>query len=473
MALKQLILSKRIEEARSQLNELETAWADLETRRAELQTREDTLTDSLNEVTEETSDEDKATLDAEMGKWEADDAALSEEEKENAEKRQELQSKIDELNKELEELNTRALTPVKTPEKIRKDEKIMNRAFFGMSEEQRSALFAREDMKNFISTVRAAGKEHRAITNAGLLIPDVLLPIMRQITAEASKLYKYVNVRQVPGTARQNIMGDIPEAVWTEMCANLNEMTLSFNQVEVDGYKVGGYIAVCNAILEDADDVALATEVLNAIGKGIGLALDKAILYGTGTKMPLGIVTRLAQTAAPEDYSAVAPTWVDLHTTNMLKIAATVTGADLFKALVKDSGAITNKYSNGQKFWVMNPKTHLALVAEALSINAAGAIVSGQNGTMPIVGGDIVELDFVPDNVIIGGYGEQYLLAERAGTQLATSEHYRFVQDQTVFRGTARYDGMPVIAGAFMTIGLSNTTVAANAVTFAADTANT
>lgn len=472
MALKQLIISKKIEEARSQLTALETAGAELEERRKAMKIREDEIMAAVNEVTEETPSEDKTALEAETAKWEADDAVLSEEETSNAEKRQELQSKIDELNNELEKLNTRTKVPAK-PKETRKDEMIMNRVFFGMNEEQRSALFARDDMKNFISTVRAAGVEKRAITNAGLLIPDVLLPIMRQITAEASKLYRYVNVRQVPGTARQNIMGDIPEAVWTEMCANLNELTLTFNQVEVDGYKVGGYIAVCNAILEDADDVALATEVLTAIGRGIGLALDKAILYGTGTKMPLGVITRLVQTAAPESYSAVAPAWVDLHTSNVLRIAASVTGAELFKTLVKDSGAITNKYSNGTKFWAMNPKTHLTLVAEALSINAAGAIVSGQNGTMPIIGGDIVELDFIPDNVIIGGYGEQYLLAERAGTQLATSEHVKFIQDQTVFRGTARYDGMPVIAGAFVAIGLSNTTVAANAVTFAADTANT
>ena len=34
--------------------------------------------------------------------------------------------------------------------------------------------------------------------------------------------------------------------------------------------------------------------------KKANLELDKAILYGTGTKMPLGIVTRLAQSVQPE-----------------------------------------------------------------------------------------------------------------------------------------------------------------------------
>jgi len=55
--------------------------------------------------------------------------------------------------------------------------------------------------------------------------------------------------------------------------------------------------------------------------------------------------------------------------------------------------------------------------------------------TMPIIGGDVVLLDFIPNNHIIGGYGSLYLLAEEAGVQLAQSEHVQFIQDNTVFQG--------------------------------------
>jgi len=119
----------------------------------------------------------------------------------------------------------------------------------------------------------------------------------------------------------------------------------------------------------------------------------------------------------------------------------------------------------------MKEKTHMALVGEAMSFNANGAIVTGINNTMPVIGGDIVELDFIPDNNIIAGYGELYLLAERAGVKLASSEHFLFTSDKTVFKGTARYDGKPVIAEGFVVIGVNNTTPAAT-VTFAADSAN-
>lgn len=108
-----------------------------------------------------------------------------------------------------------------------------------------------------------------------------------------------------------------------------------------------------------------------------------------------------------------------------------------------------------------------------MSINAAGAIVTGINNVMPVIGGDIIDLSFVPDDVIIGGYGDCYLLAERAGMNLAQSEHARFVEDQTVFKATARYDGAPIIAEAFVAIGIGGAEPSASAVTFTADTANT
>jgi hypothetical protein len=120
----------------------------------------------------------------------------------------------------------------------------------------------------------------------------------------------------------------------------------------------------------------------------------------------------------------------------------------------------------------MNETTYTKLVAEAVSINAAGAIASGIGGTMPVVGGDIEVLNFIPDNVILSGYYDLYILVERAGTKFASSEHVRFLADQTVFKGTARYDGAPAIAEAFVAIGI-NATTPNSTMTFPTDTANT
>ena len=333
-------------------------------------------------------------------------------------------------------------------------------------------MATRDDVKGFATAMRGLIGQKRAISGGEVTIPEVMLPLIREQVADNSLLLKHVNLQPVHGTARQTIMGTIPEAVWTEMCGKLNELDLAFNDAEVDGYKVGAFIAICNALKED-NDVDLVTQILFALGRAEALAVDKAILYGTGTKMPLGIVTRLAQTTAPSDARPTDRPWVDLHTTNIITITvANSTGIKLFQSLLNAFGNAKKRYGAGGKVWAMNEKTHAALVAEAMSINAAGAIVSGLNDTMPVIGGAIEELEFIPDNVIIAGYGQNYLMAERAARQVEQSEHVRFIEDLTVFKSTARYDGKPVIPESFVAIGINGAVVSANAVTFAADTAN-
>lgn len=451
MALRTLMLKKELDTKRKAFAELEKRSAEFETRNAELE----------QAIEEAETDEERSVVNENIEQFEADKKAYDEEKTALEEEIRGLEADLDALEKETET----------EPKEERKEIKPMEtRKFFNMTSQERDAFFVREDVQNYLNEVRTAIKEKRSLTNVGLTIPEVMLGIIRENILEYSKLYKHVNVRVVNGEGRMVVMGTIPEAVWTDCCANLNELDLAFNDVEVDCWKVGGYFAVCNANIEDSD-IDLASELLTAIGQAIGLALDKAILYGTGTRMPLGVMTRLVQTSAPADYPATARPWVDLHTSNVISIAAGTEDADLIKELVLASGAAKSKYSRGEKVWVMNEATYTTLIANALTINAAGGIVAGINGEMPVVGGIIEVLDFIPDNVIIGGYFDLYLLAERAGTRFATSEHVRFIQDQTVLKGTARYDGQPAIAEGFVAIGLNGTTPNAT-MAFAADSAN-
>lgn len=456
MALKALLLRKKIETKKKELEKLNAN--DLESREEELRAA----------IEEAETEEEQREVEELADTFEADKAAYEEAKGKLEDEIRELES---DLEKEEEAQGTEG-TPAPEEREEKKEMAVRNEIFAKMTETRRNEIMAREDVKTWIQNVRTCMMEKRALNNIGLTIPEVFLGLLRENVMEYSKLYKHVSVRAISGEGRLVIMGTIPEAVWTDCCGTLNELDLSFFDTEVACWKVGGYYGVCNAILEDSD-IDLAGELLTALGQAIGLALDKAIDFGLGTRMPLGIFTRLAQTEAPSDYPATARPWADLHETNVKTIAASVTGKDLFAQILLAAGAAKGKYSRGGKVWQMNETTYTALMAEAVTIDASGAIVSGVNGVMPVVGGVIEVLDFIPDNVILGGYMDLYLLAERAGAKFAESEHVRFIQDQTVFKGTARYDGKPVIAEGFVAIGIKGTTPSASGVTFAPDTANT
>lgn len=458
MALRALMTKKKLDEKRNALEEIRKQKADFLVREADLE----------KAIEEANSDEEKSVVEEAIAQFEADKA-------DNEQKEKDLQGEVDELEQELANIESEQEAPVE--EEVPHEEKrgvveIMNkRNFFASLDVQtRKAIFEQEDVKAFDAQVRAAIKEKRALTNVGLTIPEVYMGLIRENLIDYSKLYKHVSVTRLSGTGREIVMGTIPEAVWQECCSNLNELDLAFNDVEIDCYKVGGYFSICNAQLEDSM-LDLANEILLALSQSIGYALDKAILYGTGVKMPLGIVTRLAQETAPAGYPATARPWADLHTSNIKSIAAGTKAAALISAIIEDFGAAKGKYSRGEKVWVMNEATYTKLVAATVSVNAAGAIVAGVNAQMPVIGGNIEVLEFVPDNVVIAGYFDLYKLGERRSIQLAQSEHVQFIQDKTVFRGTARYDGLPVIAEGFVVLGLEGVTPTA-AMTFAADTAN-
>ena len=471
MALKALMLKRSIDAKKAEL-------AALEAQDEEFATREADLAQAIEEV-EPGNIEQEGVINAEIEQFEADSTTHSE-------AKETLRVDIERLEGELEEIERNAPVPPAPELKkndVRGDQRMENinirslpmtrRAFDALPMEQRNTIVAQDDVKAFLGELRSMKGQSRAITGAELTIPVVFLDLISENMFRYSKLLNRVRVRNVSGEARQTIAGTVPEAVWTEMCGAINELSFTFNQVTLDGYKVAGYVPVCNSLLED-NDINLASWIVEMISESIGLAMDKAILYGKGaaSKMPLGIVTRLAQDAKPADYPANAPEWVDLSDSNILQIGGTsVTGAEFWSALMTATGATYTRYNRGNMFWAMNSKTYATLKSKLITFTATGDIVANLFGSLPIVTGDIDVLEFIPDGDIIGGYGDLYLLAMRSGMTIESSAHVQFIQDNTVFRGKQRADGMPIIPGAFVAININNQAVT-TVMDFAADTAN-
>lgn len=468
MALRALLLRRQIEEKKTRMSALAQHTQELATREAE-------LTAAIGEL-QDGDEESFRSLDTMV-------TELTEEQRTHQAAVDALQAEIDAAEEELRNLEANPPKadpkPNTPPAAARgKDDFMPNhetRAFGSMTMEQRTAFVQRGDVQEFLTRFRDTFRnapQGRSVTGGELLIPTVVLDLIRQNIEDYSKLIRRVRLVPVGGQARQPIMGTIPEAVWTEACGAINALNFQINQAEVDGYKVAGYAVICNSTLEDTDYVLLS-ELIVALGAAIGIALDKAILFGTGIKMPLGIATRLAQSSQPDNYPDKARPWINLSASNVITIpSGSDSGLTLFQKIILASGAAKGRYSRGDKFWAMNETTETKLMAEAANFDATGTIVAMNNGTMPVVGGDRVVFsdDVMPADTIIGGYGDLYLLAERAGTTVGYSDIPLYLQDQTVVKGTARYDGQPVIPEGFVVIGIGKAPV--TTMSFAQDVAN-
>lgn len=446
--LRALMLRKKINDAKKDIEALRAKESDFETRAAEIKKRSDETAQAIEEAQTE---EEKQAVEEAITAIENDQTALDSEKSENDQKIADLENEVSEMEKELEEVEDqqRAKAPAAEPEKIISatantfTERNMNKMFKTrslnrMSIAERAELVAREDVQKTLAEIRTFIKEKRSVTGANLTIGETILGLVRENIIEYSKLLARVNTATTNKDGRIIVQGIVSEAIWTECCAALNELNLEFGQVELDCYKVAGYLVLCNAAIEDSD-VDLLDAVVVGLSQSIGKALDKAMIYGTGVKMPTGVVTAIASIAS-----------------QLVTISSSDHDKKFFQDIIKAAAKADSKYSRGEKLWIMNDQTYATVMSEAVAVDGSGAYVSMVNGRMPAVGGEIIVLNDVPDNNIVMGYFDLYALLEKKGITIDTSEHVKFLDDQTVVRGRGRYDGKPVINKAFVAIGIGS-----------------
>ena len=470
MALKALMLRRSIDMKAAELDGLNAKDAEFEARGAE-------LTAGVEEVK---TPEEQTAMEAMV---EAYDAELSAHEQAKTA----LTTEIAQMRAELEQLESIKPAAVNTAStnkemkttmnlevkcNIRELPKRQNAFEAAFTRQERKQIVAQDDVQEFFAQLRSASKIKASISGGELTIPVIFLDLISENLFRYGKLLNRVRIRSVRGESRQTVAGTIPEAVWTEMCGALTEINFVFNQVVLDGYKVGAFVPVCNSLLQD-NDIALASWIVEMMSEALAYAMDTAILYGTGTGMPLGIATRLALTSKPADYPANAPAWVDLHSSNIKSISASLTGAEFWAALNDATANDFTKYNRGREFWAMNTKTYRKLMSKAITFTATGDVVANVWGTLPIIGGDIDILEFIPDGDIIGGYGDLYLWALREGMTIGMDETGRTnrILDETLFFAKARADGCPIIAGAFVAININGSSPTTTH-SFPGDTAN-
>lgn len=451
MALRVLLLRKKLTDQQTALRALEQAAEGFSAREEEL----------AADIEAAQTEEERSVVEDAVN-------AFEEERAQNTREQNELRSAIGALEEEIRTAEDAAkqARQGKPGGERRKDVTHMETnetrtRFFGLTIQQRDTFLAREDVSGFLSRLREMRGQTRSVSGAELGIPTVMLDLLRENIGRYSKLIGRVRFRPLKGKARQNIAGTVPAAVWTEAVDSLNELELSFTQVEMDGYKVGGYLAIPNSTLEDDDNLALASDVMDMMGQALGKGIDWAIVFGTGSKMPVGYMTRLAVQEAPAWWGKNQGAFTDLHTSNIIKLDASASsGVEFFQKLIAALAVADPTYSqSGEPTWVMNRKTHMDVLAKAMAFNASGALVAGMQNTMPVIGGLIVELPGLPDYQISGGYLDVYSLVERAGANIRSSDIPLMIQDQTLFTATQRMDGKPAVGEAFVAVSYDNQAV--------------
>lgn len=233
-------------------------------------------------------------------------------------------------------------------------------------------------------------------------------------------------------------------AYWTVEGGTKTASQPTFRDVELNLHKLTALVYVTDELLQDA--AALESYVSQAVSEELAFRLDDAILNGTGTGQPLGILNAAATVSVAKETGQVAAT---LQSENLVKMYSRMWPG-----------------STSRGVWFHNVDILPQLLTTGIQVGVGGSTVfmpagglSGQPyNTLfgrPMVGieqaatlgtvGDIVFADM-----------SQYLLIDRP-VQTAMSIHVQFLTDQTVFRFVYRVDGQPAWHAALTPKNGSNT----------------
>jgi HK97 family phage major capsid protein len=415
--LKQLKISKALELKRQKLDEIKTKAADIQKRSEAAQAA----------LSEAASEEDLSLLETEIAEIETEQAT-------NDGEKKTVEDEIAALELELADVSERAKENGKqSRSKGAEDLKDVNR--LQVREMLKTGeYFKRSDVIEFYEKF----KNLRAVTGGELTIPEVIVNRIMDMLGDYSTLYPLVDKVQVKGTARILLDTDTTPASWVEQNAALpvgDVGTLAY--LDFDGFKVGKVTFVDNYLLQDSV-INLDDYVSKKIARAISLALDIAILNGTGAagKQPSGIIPAIG-----------------------VGNRVTVAEGDPIADFVKPIGLIdTGLDSVGEIRAVMRRSTYYAYFLEmSINVNSDGEVV----GRLPnLVRPDILGIpvtfnnSMAADQVLYGEF-EKYTLVERENIAIDNSEHVRFVEDQMAFRGKGRFDGKPTKPDAFVLVTIT------------------
>ena len=409
MALRQLILNKKIKERSALLTQLRADEDKLKDEEKELEVALDEAeTDEEVKVVEETADE------------------LEKKIKEKADEIKKLEDEKAELETELAEIEDEQPEEKEDGEKRKMAKKVQTRNNADVMTIRESLQI--ENVRSFYQNIANAMVEKRSLTGAEKVVPTEVIDRIESKLGDYSTLINEVTVEKIGGTGRAVIAGDIPEAVWFEIGKKaLDELEDKLDGVELDGFGLGGYVAVPNIIIENSL-INLASHVEDRLAKAIAKALDKAILKGTGTKQPTGVV-------------------VSAPVANKVTSDGTIT--DLIAKLAK----VDTDGTGGEVIAVMNRATYYSKIVPKTLAVAANGVLTGSYA-LPF---RVVLSAYADDNTIVFGDFKQFLLAQRSEIRVESSTEVQFTSDNTVFKGVGFYDGKATKAEAFAVVTITAT----------------
>lgn len=230
-------------------------------------------------------------------------------------------------------------------------------------------------------------------------------------------------------------------AWWGKLTEGIKkELSNGFTKENAEIYKLSAFIPVSKAML-DLGPVWLDKFVRAMLSESIAIALELAIVAGTGKDQPIGMMKNLKG-------AVVEGVYPDKGSTPLLSFEPSVLATQVVSPLTKNGRRNISKV-----LMVVNPLDYWEKIFGATTILTTGGTYI--HGVLPIPG-DIVTSVAVPRGKMIAGVAKDYFMAIGSNQKIEYSDEYRFLEDERTYLTKQYANGKPKDNESFNVFDITN-----------------
>lgn len=298
-----------------------------------------------------------------------------------------------------------------------------------------------DERKYYNAVIEAGGFESAEVVE--LMPATVIDRVFEDLKKEHPLLNKIQFVNTGGVTQWITRTSEAEAAWWGTLCDEIKKkLTASFKVENMNLFKLTAFMPVCKSMLVLGPEW-LDRFVRETLGESIAMALELAIIKGTGKEQPIGMIRNLEGPIDPTDgYPAKTAAALKAFTPETV-------GNAIMAPLTKGGTKIVNA---ADVLFIVNPLDYWSKIYPAIMTKDA----NGQwknNFILPAE--NIIQSVAVESDTMVTGNAKDYFMGMGMAQKIEYSDEYKFLEDQRTYLTKFIGNGKPKDNDAFQYFDIS------------------
>ncbi|WP_347450708.1 phage major capsid protein [Acetoanaerobium noterae] len=275
-----------------------------------------------------------------------------------------------------------------------------------------------DERKYYNAVIEANGFETAEVVS---LMPATIIDRVFEDLKKKHPLLDKINFVNTGGVTRWiTRTNDAEAAWWGPLCDTIKKkLSAAFKMEDMNLYKLSAYMPVCKSMLVLGPEW-LDTYVRTVLGESIAMALELAIVNGTGKDQPIGMMKNLAGAVVEGVYPDKTPVALTEFTPASI-------GTAIMAPLTKNGTKIVDA---ADVVFIVNPLDYWSKIYQTvMTKNLNGQWVS--NFLFPME--NIIQSVAVPQGKMVTGEAPNYFMGVGMSQKIEHSDEYKFLEDQRTY----------------------------------------